>query len=273
MNTAELDQMTGWTAKQRNHLRRCIKRGDLIAYWCSDAHGRPANHTLEPMMARDWTARPGLVQEVAGCGERGKEQVVACSQWGLHATLEPHHWKGSRVWVVALVGEVAHESAKFAALQREIIGEVFPECATDCSVGVRIGRKDLSGANLYGADLSRADLSGANLSQANLSRANLSRANLSRANLSGANLYGADLSRADLSGANLFGADLSGANLYGADLSRADLSRAYLSGANLSQANLSVANLSRANLSGAHRYTTDSHIPGYMLQNGALVCS
>ena len=163
---------TGWTAKQRNHLRRLMRQGARIAYWCSDAQGRPANHRMEPAEAPAWAARPGLVQEVAG-------PLRACSEHALHATLEPHRWAGCRVWVVGLVGEVVEGADRLACLRREIVGEVLPECALDPSVGVRVGRRDLAGANLSGANLSWANLSGADLSGAYLSESRLAGANLS----------------------------------------------------------------------------------------------
>ena len=220
---------THWTAKQRNHMRRMIKAGATIAYWCSDAQGRPANHSMDPIAARNWTARPGLVQEVEG-------PLRPCTGNALHATLTPHRWRGVRVWIVALVGKVADQGDKVCALRREVIGEVMPEECTDPSVGVRIGRRDLRGADLrgadlYGANLYGADLYGANLYGANLRGANLYGADLRGANLRGANLYGADLRGADLYGANLYGANLYGANLYGADLYGADLYGADLYGA------------------------------------------
>lgn len=34
---------THWTDTQRTRLRACIEAGDTIAYWCSDAFGRPSN--------------------------------------------------------------------------------------------------------------------------------------------------------------------------------------------------------------------------------------
>ena len=182
--TEELNKMTGWTAKQRNHLRRLIKQGATIAYMNTDQHGRPANHSLNLLEIQKWTAYPGAIQKVKG-------PLALCSGQALHATLHPHMWKGSRVWVVGLVGEVKFEAIKFGCLHREVIGEVFPECALDPSVGVRLGRKDLSGANLYRANLYGANLSGANLYRADLSGANLSGADLYRANLSGADLSGA----------------------------------------------------------------------------------
>jgi hypothetical protein len=96
----------------------------------------------------------------------------------VHATREPHMWRGTRVWVVALHGERADYDTKSAALVREIVGEVPPEDVLDARIAVRMGVRlgDLEGANLAGANLARADLAGANLAYANLAGANLARA-------------------------------------------------------------------------------------------------
>ncbi len=166
-----------WTAKQRNHLRRLQKQGAVIAYWLSDAYGRPSNNVLDYSKAKNWTAKPGLVQKVDG-------PLVECSEKALHATFEPHKWVGSRVWMVGFLGEVKHLENKVAGLHREIIGEIMPEEAITPSIGVKLGRKDLSGADLRSADLYSANLYSANLSSANLSSADLRSANLSYANLS-----------------------------------------------------------------------------------------
>ena len=213
---------THWTEKQCERLRACIKAGDTIAFWCSDAFGRPSNGgslTIE-------RAAPGVIH-------RGKGDAL-CEDGTLHATHQPHQWAGVRVWIVACREIVGEQSDKLGCREREIIGEVLPEEAIEASVACRLGgaRANLSGANLSRANLSRANLSGANLSGANLYGANLYGANLYVANLYVANLTGADLTGADLcvanlTGADLTGADLCGANLYGANLSRADLCGAY----------------------------------------------
>jgi hypothetical protein len=146
-----------------------------------------------------------------------------CTEHALHATDEPHRWCGSRVWVVALVGQVVADEQKCCALRREIIGEVLPEHAWGESCGARLGRLDLAGANLAGANLV-----GANLVSANLVGADLTGANLTRANLTGANLADAHLTRVNLAGANLAGADLAGADFAGANLAGAYYPTSYL---------------------------------------------
>ena len=176
-----------WTAKQRNHLRRMQKASAVFAYYLTDSHGRPSNHKFNNILdARKWTVKPGIIQRVDG-------PLVACSENALHATLEPHKWVGNRVWVVAFLGEVKYLNNKIAGLHREIIGEVMPEEALSPSVGVKLGRKDLGGADLSSADLRSANLIYADLRSANLSYANLSYADLRDANLSSADLRDANL--------------------------------------------------------------------------------
>jgi hypothetical protein len=175
-----------WSKKQVARFNEVIAQGATIAYWCSDAQGRPSNGggCLD-----NWYAHVGLIQEIEG-------PLKLCGDGALHATLEPHKWVGSRVWVVSMFGEIEFQENKLGSLSREFIGEILPEESMNESIGVRLGRKDLSGANLNRANLSVADLSGANLN-----RANLNRANLNRAYLNGADLNGADLNGADLNGA------------------------------------------------------------------------
>ena len=47
-----------------------------------------------------------------------------CTPHCLHATLKPSKWKGERLWIVALDGEVVGDAEKMGALKREIICEV-----------------------------------------------------------------------------------------------------------------------------------------------------
>jgi hypothetical protein len=62
--------------------------------------------------------KPGTVEKVEG-------PLELCSTKALHATLIPPKWKGERLWVVALHGEIAGDEEKYGALEREIIGECF----------------------------------------------------------------------------------------------------------------------------------------------------
>ena len=203
--------MNSLSTKQQALVRKLLHDPSVtLAYWNSDAQGRPANHDLGPDAAK-WTARPGVVQRVKG-------PLEPCSSRALHATLTPHRWAGCRVWLVALWDAAVVDEMKFAALKRMIVAEIMPEDAWCPSVGVRIGRKDLRGANLYGANLRSANLGGADLYGADLYGADLRSANLYSANLGGANLGGANLRSANLRSANLYGANLRSANLGGADL-------------------------------------------------------
>jgi uncharacterized protein YjbI with pentapeptide repeats len=247
-----------WTKRQVQSLNKAIEDGATIAFTLTGPDGEPCNGGES---SQDQYARPGLVQESDG-------PLRLCEYGVFHATLEPHKWNGSRVWIVALYGEVKCEANtyKLGALKREFIGEVLAHEALDSRIGVKLGRKDLAGsdfkeaslkgaslngANLTGVNLSGASLSWAYLNETNLSGANLSKTNLRIANLNKANLTGADLSRANLCRASLNKVDLSGAKLHGASLYEADLSGANLSGASLNGASLNCADLGGANLSGA----------------------
>jgi uncharacterized protein YjbI with pentapeptide repeats len=246
-----IDSQTGWSKRQRDHLLRLIRTGATIAYVVTDQHGRPCNGGTN---TRKNQLYPGLVQEVKGPLELGTARA-------LHGTYEPHRWSGCRVWVAGFVGEIARDKDEIAALCREIVGEVFPECAFSASVGVRIGRKDLAGEDLRGAYLANADFLWANLERANLAGADLSRAYLAGANLAGtdlsgacvmnARLDGAKLARAYLAGANFQRVDFRQADLAWADLTEANLAHADLAGADLTEANLAHADLSGVNLAGA----------------------
>ena len=83
-----------------------------LALWKSDAHGKPANGGFY-----DEAARPGLRQTVPG-------PLKLCENGTLHATLMPGKWKGERLWLVALEGEVVGNAEKMGALTREILGEI-----------------------------------------------------------------------------------------------------------------------------------------------------
>ena len=227
-----------WTAKQKKAFRAAWKRGDKLLYCLTDRYGRPSNggqNNLPP-------AAPGVVHET--------ESRSICSH-GLHATSEPHMWRGELVWVVALGpdAETDGDGGKWCSTRREFIGPILPHEAILCAgAAVKSGskfaprsdlsRSNLSGSNLFGSDLFGSDLSYSDLSRSNLSRSDLSRSdlfgsnlshsNLSGSNLSGSNLSGSNLSYSDLSHSNLFGSNLSGSNLFGSDLSGSNLSGAFV---------------------------------------------
>jgi hypothetical protein len=199
-----------WTKRQVQSLNKAIREGATIAFTLTGPDGEPCNGgTSLP----EGYARPGLVQKYE-C------PLGLCQPGVFHATLEPHKWNGSRVWIVALYGKVECEANtyKLGALKREFIGEVLAHEAMDPRIGIKLGRKDLAGADLR---------------YANLYKVNLSEASLYMADFSGAYLYMANLSEASLNKASLYRADLGGANLSGADLGDARLSWANLNGANL----------------------------------------
>jgi hypothetical protein len=111
--TAAIDVFAGrWPTEWRERLAVARARGAVIAYWRSDANGRPCNGGRgKPVCA-------GMVQRTAG-------PLRLCSAGTLHATLLPSAYCGKRVWIVALHGDVAHDGQKMGALRREIIGEVI----------------------------------------------------------------------------------------------------------------------------------------------------
>jgi hypothetical protein len=81
-----------------------------FAFWKSGAKGEPCNGgSGKPVKVGD-------IQEISG-------PLSICSQ-ALHGTLNPPDWKGERLWVVALSGEIARDGNKLGALRREIIAEI-----------------------------------------------------------------------------------------------------------------------------------------------------
>jgi len=164
--------MTTATPQQQQRLRELHKDPDAwVGYWCSDQWGRSANggSTDAP-----WHAEPGKVQQIdddlmlAVCPTRQNEG-------GLHATRHPHQWQGSRVWIVALIGEKIIDHDKCAARKREIICEVRPDDVMCPQIAARLALTDLPmrHADLRYADLRYADLRYADLRYANLLNANL----------------------------------------------------------------------------------------------------
>ena len=107
-----------WQVVLRSNAADHEKRGAMLAFWKSDAEGRPANHA-SIAARRSEPARVGLIQEVPG-------PLRLCSGNALHATLDPSKWSGSRLWLVALWGEVSRDDddSKLGALKREIVAEI-----------------------------------------------------------------------------------------------------------------------------------------------------
>jgi hypothetical protein len=99
-----------WLDTQRTRLAELQKAGATIAFWRSDAAGRACNGgTNAPV-------KPGTVEKIQG-------PLRICTRHALHATQVPPKWQGERVWIVALIGEIAQDGDKFGALEREVIGE------------------------------------------------------------------------------------------------------------------------------------------------------
>src|ERR1041385_3436106 len=103
---------TGLAVAQRQLPARYADDPRTLALWKSDADGKPANGG-----SSDEPARPGLRQTTQG-------PLSLCHKGTLHATLEPERWKGERLWIVALEGEVVGDAEKMGALTREILCEV-----------------------------------------------------------------------------------------------------------------------------------------------------
>jgi len=101
-----------WPEPQRDRLANLRNQGATIAFWKSNRHAKPCNG------GTDFTAFTGLVQEVQG-------PLALHGPHALHATLNPHQWKGERLWIVALLGKVVEAEHKLGALKREILGEAI----------------------------------------------------------------------------------------------------------------------------------------------------
>ncbi|MDE2468161.1 MAG: hypothetical protein KGL35_05335, partial [Bradyrhizobium sp.] len=100
-----------WPETQQSRLGQLKAEGATIAFWRSNQAGKACNggRSSEGVSA-------GTVESIDG-------PLRICSRNALHATFIPPKWKGERVWVVALIGEVQFDEDKAGALKREIIGE------------------------------------------------------------------------------------------------------------------------------------------------------
>ena len=103
-----------WPQALQQRFSELEETADVLAFWRSDANGLPINGGRSDMTP---PAVPGLIQEIAG-------PLHICTDHALHATMLPDKWKGERLWIVALFGEIQQQNDKFAALKREIVGEV-----------------------------------------------------------------------------------------------------------------------------------------------------
>ena len=102
-----------WPDRLRERFNELTDSGAFLAFWKSAKDGSPANGGKAAE-----SAQPGLVQKIKG-------PLKLCGPRALHATLKPEQWKGERLWVVALFGELKFaDDDKVGALEREIIGEI-----------------------------------------------------------------------------------------------------------------------------------------------------
>jgi hypothetical protein len=110
---AAIDIFAGrWPQLWRERLASARARGAVIAYWRSDANGRPCNGGYgRPVYA-------GMIEHTGG-------PLQLCSRGTLHATVLPPAYHGERCWIVALDKPITRENEKIGALRREIIGEVI----------------------------------------------------------------------------------------------------------------------------------------------------
>ena len=101
-----------WSEEPRKRLQECWNKASAIAFWRSDKNGFPSNGGES-----NEAAAPGVIHKTSG-------PLSLCHSGTLHATMKPEEWKGERLWVVALFGEIKCEEGKFGALEREIVGEI-----------------------------------------------------------------------------------------------------------------------------------------------------
>jgi len=95
-------------------LSQWKRKNAVIAFWKSDANGYSINGGNRNSLHK------------VGDVERVKGPLKRCSSHALHATFRPWIWLGSRLFIVALKGEIQEDRYKLAALEREIIEEIIP---------------------------------------------------------------------------------------------------------------------------------------------------
>ena len=96
---------------RRAHATELLRTGAKIAYWRSGKDAKPSNGgKSEPVDI-------GTIQKIDG-------PLEICTKRALHATYRLDKWKGDRVWLVALKGEIVEQEDKLGALEREILAEL-----------------------------------------------------------------------------------------------------------------------------------------------------
>jgi hypothetical protein len=84
----------------------------VVALWRSDENGYPANNG-----SLGTPAKAGGIVTSSG-------PLELCGAGTLHATWHPSKWRGERLWVVALHGDVVIGEDKLGALKREYLAEI-----------------------------------------------------------------------------------------------------------------------------------------------------
>src|SRR6202008_3690130 len=96
--------------EDQKRVKLGLGRADAIVFWVSDSRGQPCNGGQGPARS------PGFREQVPG-------PLAICTRQALHGTLNPKEYRGDRVFLVALFGEVQARGDKRAALTREILAE------------------------------------------------------------------------------------------------------------------------------------------------------
>ena len=101
-----------WRMVASKTIERFKDRSGFLAFWKSDKNGYPSN---------GGTIRSGVVP---GLEQTVNPPLTLCGPHALHATLNPDKWRGDRLWLVELQGEVLFDDDKCGALKRTILAEI-----------------------------------------------------------------------------------------------------------------------------------------------------
>ena len=102
-----------WLPDQQRRLAELEASGVQLAFWRSDAAGQAVNNGQLSTLA------------ATGITHTDRGPLILCCAGTLHATMLPPRWKGERLWIVALHGQVIGNYEKYGCLEREIIGECW----------------------------------------------------------------------------------------------------------------------------------------------------